>query len=93
MTKLFGFHSDSRGADEIRDLPIFFFFFFLSGHKGLPSGENAVGISFRKMIGTIIKVLCTLYTKPSLSLNRLISLYAGLVERKFKSFRELLGEQ
>ena len=64
-----------------------------------PSGENAVGISFRKMIGTIIKkVLCTLYTKSSLSLNRLISIYAVLVERilfckKFKSFREVVDAQ
>ena len=58
------------------------FFFFLCGHRGPPIGENAVGISFRKMIGTIIKkVLCTLYTKSSLSLNRLISIYAVFVER------------
>ena len=51
------------------------------------------------MIGTIIKkVLCTIYTKSSLSLNRLISIYAVLVERilfckKFKSVRDLVGEQ
>ena len=51
------------------------------------------------MIGTIIKkVLCTIYTKSSLSLNRLISIYAVLVERilfckKFRSVRDLVGEQ
>ena len=38
----------SGGAQILFYFFFFFFFFFLCGHKGPPSGENAVGFSFKK---------------------------------------------
>ena len=75
---------------------VFFFFFLVWAHRP-PQRRKCRGdifqekkVHFRKMIGTIIKkVLCTIYTKSSLSLNKLISMYAVLVERILFQFSVL----